>query len=73
LSEKKRVKAKTRKTDRSAIMRAVKSTGTRPELAVRKLVHAIRSGYRLHRKDIPGKPDLAWVGAKRAVFVHACF
>ena len=54
-------------------MRAVRSTDTRPELAVRKLAHAIRPGYRLHRKDIPGKPDLAWVGAKRAIFVHGCF
>lgn len=54
-------------------MRAVKSTDTSPELAVRKLVHAIRPGYRLHRKDIPGKPDIAFVGAKHAIFVHGCF
>ena len=72
MNEKEQAKTKTN-TDRSAIMRAVRSTDTRPELAVRKLAHAIRPGYRLHRKDIPGKPDLAWVGVKRAVFVHGCF
>ena len=31
------------------------------------------SGYRIHRKDLPGKPDLAWIGRKLAVFVHGCF
>lgn len=67
------MKAKTPKTDRSAIMRAVKSTGTRPELQVRKLARAIRPGYRLHRNDIPGKPDLAYVGERKAIFVHGCF
>lgn len=54
-------------------MRAVKSTGTRPELLVRELAQAIRPGYRLHRRDIPGKPDIAYVGAKKAIFVHGCF
>jgi DNA mismatch endonuclease (patch repair protein) len=59
--------------DRSAIMRAVKSRDTTPELLVRKLARAIRRGYRLHRKDVPGNPDLAYVRAKLAVFVHGCF
>ena len=58
---------------RSSIMRAVRSVGTRPELLVRKLARAIRPGYRLNRRDIPGAPDLAWIGAKRALFVHGCF
>ena len=58
---------------RSAIMRAVRSRNTTPELIVRKMLHAIAPGYRLHRKDIPGTPDIAYVGAKRAVFVHGCF
>lgn len=60
-------------TDRSANMRAIKSKNTGPERAVRKLAHAIAPGYRLHRKDLPGKPDLAWIGRKLAVFVHGCF
>ena len=60
-------------TDRSAIMRAVRSRDTKPELLVRKLAHSIRPGYRLHRKDIPGSPDIAYVGRKQAIFVHGCF
>ncbi|MBM3608658.1 MAG: DNA mismatch endonuclease Vsr [Alphaproteobacteria bacterium] len=58
---------------RSAIMRAVPSRDTSAELAVRKLLRPIAPGYRLHRKDIPGKPDIAFIGAKRAIFVHGCF
>lgn len=58
---------------RSATMRAVKSRDTGPELKVRALVRPIAPGYRLHRRDVPGKPDLAWIGARRAIFVHGCF
>jgi DNA mismatch endonuclease, patch repair protein len=54
-------------------MRAIKSRDTGPELLVRRIARTIAPGYRLHRKDIPGRPDLAWVGKKRAVFVHGCF
>lgn len=54
-------------------MRAVKSRDTNPEKKVRALLRPIAPGYRLHRKDIPGQPDVAWVGAKRALFVHGCF
>ena len=54
-------------------MRAVRSRDTKPELLVRKLAHSIRPGYRLHRKDIPGSPDIAYVGRKQAIFVHGCF
>jgi DNA mismatch endonuclease, patch repair protein len=58
---------------RSAIMRAVKDKNTKPELLVRRLAHKIAPGYRLHRKDLPGKPDLIWIARKRVVFVHGCF
>lgn len=45
-----------------------------PELTVRNLCRELGfTGYRIHRKDLPGKPDLAWIGRKRAVFVHGCF
>jgi DNA mismatch endonuclease (patch repair protein) len=54
-------------------MRAVKSRDTTPERKVRALLRDIAPGYRLHRKDIAGKPDIAWVSAKRALFVHGCF
>ncbi len=58
---------------RSAIMRAVKSRDTTPERKVRALLRPLAPGYRLHRTDVPGKPDIAWVGRKRALFVHGCF
>lgn len=60
-------------TDRSAIMRAVKSRDTSPERLVRKLLRPIAPGYRLHRKDIPGRPDIAYPGRRIAIFVHGCF
>jgi DNA mismatch endonuclease (patch repair protein) len=58
---------------RAAIMRAVKSRDTSPELAVRAVLRRFAPGYRLHREDITGKPDIAYVGRKRAIFVHGCF
>lgn len=55
-------------------MRLVKSKDTRPELVVRKLCRELgHGGYRLHRKDLPGKPDIAFIGKKLAIFVHGCF
>ena len=60
-------------TDRSAIMRAVPSRNTSAERIVRKVLHPIAPGYRLNRQDIIGKPDIAYIGAKRAIFVHGCF
>ena len=59
--------------DRSAVMRAVKSRGTGPELAVRALLRPIAPGYRLHRADLPGKPDVAYGRRRLAIFVHGCF
>jgi DNA mismatch endonuclease (patch repair protein) len=59
--------------NRAAIMRAVKSRDTSPELAVRTLLRQFAPGYRLHRADIPGKPDIAYVGRRQAIFVHGCF
>ena len=58
---------------RAAIMRAVKSRDTAPELAVRTLLRRFAPGYRLHRRDIPGTPDIAFMSRKRAIFVHGCF
>lgn len=59
---------------RSENMRKIRGKDTKPELAIRKLCREIGfSGYRIHRKDLPGKPDLAWIGRKLAVFVHGCF
>ena len=58
---------------RSAVRRAVKSRDTSPEMKVRALLRAIAPGYRVHRAELPGKPDIAYVGRKRAIFVHGCF
>lgn len=59
--------------DRSANMRAIRSTGMKPELAVRSLVHRIGFRFRLHRKDLPGKPDLVFGPRRKVIFVHGCF
>lgn len=59
---------------RSRIMRAVRSRDTFPELSLRRLLRSLgRTGYRLHRKDLPGRPDVAFVGRKKAIFIHGCF
>jgi DNA mismatch endonuclease (patch repair protein) len=59
--------------DRSAVMRAVKSRDTKPERTVRAILWPIAPGYRLHRADLPGKPDIVYAGRKLAIFVHGCF
>lgn len=58
---------------RSANMRAIRSKGMKPEMAVRQAVYALGFRYRLHRRDLPGKPDLAFIGKRKAIFVHGCF
>jgi len=58
---------------RSDIMRKVLSKNTSPELAVRRALHAAGFRYRLHRKDLPGKPDLVLPRYKLVVQVHGCF
>ncbi len=58
---------------RSSIMRAVKSANTTPELAVRRAAHALGLRFRLHRADLPGKPDLVFPARRTALFVHGCF
>ncbi|MGC1782069.1 MAG: very short patch repair endonuclease [Acidobacteriaceae bacterium] len=58
---------------RSRIMRAVKGKDTKPELVVRHLAYAMGYRYRLHRKDLPGKPDLVFPKLRKVIFVHGCF
>lgn len=59
---------------RSENMRRIKSKDTRPELVVRQILRSLGfRGYRLHRKDLPGKPDIAFIKQKKAVMVHGCF
>jgi DNA mismatch endonuclease, patch repair protein len=59
--------------ERSRIMQAVKGSDTVPELVVRRLVHKMGYRFRLHRKDLPGKPDLVFSRLRKVVFVHGCF
>ncbi len=58
---------------RSAVMRRVKGKDTAPELIVRRLIWGLGGRYRLHRADLPGKPDIVLPGRRLAVFVHGCF
>lgn len=55
-------------------MARVRRRDTGPERALRALLRAMgRPGYRLDRADLPGRPDIAFIGARRAIFVHGCF
>lgn len=54
-------------------MQSVKSKNTGPELVVRRLLHGMGYRYRLHRGDLPGKPDIVFVSRRKAIFVHGCF
>lgn len=59
---------------RSRTMRAVRGADTAPEIAVRRMLQSLGLyGYRLQRKDLPGKPDVAFIGRRKAIFVHGCF
>ena len=58
---------------RSSVMRRVKGKDTAPELQVRRLIWSLGGRYRLHRKDLPGKPDIVLPGRRLAIFVHGCF
>ena len=58
---------------RSRNMSAIKSKNTKPEIAVRKLLHSMGFRFRLHRKDLPGSPDIVLPKYKTVIFVHGCF
>lgn len=58
---------------RRRIMQAVGSKNTGPEMTVRRVLHSMGYRYRLHRKGLPGRPDIVFPGRKKAVFVHGCF
>lgn len=58
---------------RSANMRAIRSKNTSPEILVRRLIHKLGYRFRLHKKDLPGKPDLVFPARKKVIFVHGCY
>lgn len=61
------------KVQRSENMRRIKSKGMKPERVVGSIVHRMGFRYRLHAKELPGKPDLVRRVHKQAIFVHGCF
>ena len=58
---------------RSRIMRAVGTRNTTPEIALRRLLHAMGYRFRLHRRDLPGTPDIVFPSRQKVIFVHGCF
>ena len=58
---------------RSFNMSRVRSKNTRPEIAVRSLVHRLGYRFRLHSRDLPGCPDIVFACRKKVIFVHGCF
>lgn len=59
--------------ERSERMSRVRSRDTKPELLVRKTVHAMGYRYRLHKAGLPGKPDLVFASRRKVIFIHGCF
>lgn len=54
-------------------MSLVRGRDTKPEMRVRRPTHALGYRYRLHRRDLPGKPDLVFGPRRKVIFVHGCF
>lgn len=61
------------KRERSELMSRVRSKDTRPELIVRRLVHAMGYRYRLHVPNVPGRPDLVFRRLHKVILIHGCF
>jgi DNA mismatch endonuclease (patch repair protein) len=61
------------KEQRSRIMKSISAQNTGPELRVRKLLHSVGYRFRLHAKDLPGRPDIVFRSRRKAIFVHGCF
>src|SRR4051794_22043409 len=60
-------------SQKSRMMSKVRTKGTSPELALRSVLHSAGFRFRLHRKDLPGKPDIALSKYKCVILVHGCF
>ena len=59
--------------ERSAQMALVRSRDTKPEMKVRRFIYKMGYRYRLHRSDLPGKPDIVFSSRKKIIFIHGCF
>ncbi len=60
-------------TTRSRMMSGIRGKDTKPEMEVRRALHAAGFRFRLHRRDLPGAPDVVLPGLRVAIFVHGCF
>lgn len=58
---------------RSERMSRIRGKGSKAEMHVRRTVHSLGYRYRLHRRDLPGTPDLVFSGRRKVIFVHGCF
>jgi DNA mismatch endonuclease, patch repair protein len=58
---------------RSALMGRIRGTDTRPELLLRKMLHRLGYRYRLHQRELPGRPDIVFRSRQSVIFVHGCF
>ncbi|WP_262299017.1 very short patch repair endonuclease [Microvirga sesbaniae] len=61
------------KAKRSAMMARIRSKDTQPELRVRRIAHAMGYRYRLHRRDLPGSPDLVFPRLRKVILIHGCY
>jgi len=59
--------------DRSKNMSRIRSKDTKPEMHMRRMVHALGYRYSLHRRDLPGAPDMVFPSRKKVILVHGCF
>lgn len=60
-------------SERSLRMALIRGVDTRPELQVRRTLHRLGYRFRLHHRDLPGKPDIAFPSRRKVIFVHGCF
>jgi DNA mismatch endonuclease (patch repair protein) len=67
------VLSETTSPERSRQMALVRGKDTKPEMVVRRIVHRLGYRYRLHRSDLPGKPDLVFSSRRKVILVHGCF
>ena len=61
------------KEQRSRCMSRIRAKDSKPEMIVRRVAHGLGYRHRLHRKDLPGKPDLVFPSRRKVIFVHGCF
>ncbi|MBK3735767.1 DNA mismatch endonuclease Vsr [Azospirillum brasilense] len=59
--------------ERSSLMARIGPRDSKPEMIVRRMVHALGYRFRLHRRDLPGTPDLIFPRLRKVIFVHGCF